>query len=143
MKAFPTVVHMLLEAVEANPEKEALVCLEERLNYREYLNCVLAFAEELSAHQVSGERVALVMGNSNDICIAMFAAHFARAQVVPMNPMYTEHELRPMFEDAEIKVVIYDINNRDCVEKLANEFDIKHKIFIDQENGRRLTVWKE
>jgi hypothetical protein len=32
-----------------------------------------------------------VMANSVDICIAMFAVHAARAQVVPLNPIYTTH----------------------------------------------------
>ena len=142
-KAFPSVVHMLIDAAEKAPGNEASVCLGDRLNYRAYLNCVLGFAEELQELGVDGERIALVMGNSADICIAMFAGHMARAQIVPMNPMYTENELRPMFIDADVKVVIYDSINRDCIEKLATELDIAHRVFIDSENGRRLLEWKD
>ncbi|NKB36848.1 MAG: AMP-binding protein [Gammaproteobacteria bacterium] len=142
-KAFPSVVHMLIDAARNAPGNEAVVCLDERLNYRAYLNCVLGFAEELTQIGVRGERVALVLGNSLDICIAMFGSHLAGAQVVPMNPMYTENELRPMLLDAEVKVIIYDKCNQTCVEKLADELKIPHRIFIDGKSGRRLIEWKD
>ena len=141
-KAFPTVVHMLIDAADSAPENEALVCLGERINYQDYLNCVIEFCDELSRLGVENERVAMVMGNSNDICIAMFAAHMARAQIVPMNPMYTASELRPMLVDAEVKVILYDAISRDCVENLIQELKIPHQIFIDADKGRRLTEWK-
>ncbi len=140
-KPFSTVVHMLIDGAETAPENEALVCLGERLNYRAYLNCVIGFCDELTRLDIAEERVALVMSNSNDICIAMFGAHMARAQVAPMNPMYTENELRPMLVDAAVKVILYDAGSRACVEGLAKELQIPHRIFIDGKNGRRLTEW--
>ncbi len=140
-RLYPTVVHMLIDAADKAGEREALVAGEERLNYRHFLNCTTGFSRELSRLGVRDERVALVMSNSIDICIAMFAAHMARAQIVPMNPMYTEHELRPMLEDAEVRVIIYDRSNRSTVEKIAQELDIPHLIFIDGLDGRRLTEW--
>ncbi|MFT5351812.1 MAG: long-chain acyl-CoA synthetase [Gammaproteobacteria bacterium] len=138
---FPTVVHMLIDAAEKSPEREALACLGERLNYQAYLNCVIGFHDELAQLDVAHERVALVMGNSINICIAMFAAQMARAQIVPMNPMYTEHELRPMLKDAEVKVILYDASNKDCVEKLAKELNIAVQLYIDDEKGKCLTEW--
>ncbi len=142
-KLYPTVVHMLIDATDRAPEREALVAGEERLNYRQFLNCTIGFCRELEQIGIAGERVALVMANSIDICIAMFAAHMAHAQIVPMNPMYTEHELRPMLGDAEVKCIVYDISNRQTVEKLAQELNIPHLIFIDATGGRRLTEWAE
>lgn len=140
-RLYPTVVHMLIDAAEKAPQQEALVAGEERMNYQQFLNCTIGFCNELSLIGVAGERVALVMANSIDICIAMFGAQMAHAQIVPMNPMYTEHELRPMLENAELKVVVYDQSNRETVEKLALELNIRHLIFIDGVNGRRLTEW--
>jgi long-chain acyl-CoA synthetase len=140
-KLYPTVVHMLIDAATIAPEQEALVAGDERLNYRQFLNCTIGFSEELKQLGVSNERVALVMGNSIDICIAMFAAHMALNQIVPINPMYTEHELKPMLVDAEVKCLIYDASNKLTVEKIASELNIPHLFFIDTNNGYRLTNW--
>mgnify|MGYP000355436361 FL=1 len=41
-----TVVHMLAEAARQVPQREALVCADERLNYVQYQRCVAWFAEE-------------------------------------------------------------------------------------------------
>jgi long-chain acyl-CoA synthetase len=138
---YPTVVHMLIDAAEKTPEQEALVAGEERLNYRQFLNCAIGFSNELVQLDGAGERVALIMANSIDMCIAMFGAQMAGAQIVPMNPMYTEHELRPMLEDAEVRVIVYDKSNRGPVEKLAKELNIPDLIFIDAVDGRRLIEW--
>ena len=48
-----------------------------------------------------GSRVALVCANSIDLAIAMFAAHAAGAQAVPINPAYTGREIRHILADAE------------------------------------------
>ena len=77
---FPTVVHMLAAAAVHAPQREALVCAGERLSYEQYLRCVASFAHELIALGVRGKRVGIVLGNSLDICIAMFAVHAAGAQ---------------------------------------------------------------
>jgi len=140
---FPSVVHMLIDAAEKAPDREAVACLGEKLNYRSYLNCVIGFQNELSQLGVRHERVALVMSNSLDICIAMFGAHMAGAQIAPMNPMYTENELRPMLVDADLKVILYDEVNKDCVEKLALELNIPKQLYISANNGRRLTEWSK
>ena len=50
------------------------------LTYRNYASSVATLAEQLSNLGVDGERVALVMGNTIDMAIAMFAIHAAGAQ---------------------------------------------------------------
>jgi long-chain acyl-CoA synthetase len=140
-KLYPTVVHMLIDAAKTAPEQEALVIGDERLSYRQFLSCVIAFSNELTESGITDERVALVMGNSIDICIAMFAAQMSHNQIVPMNPMYTEHELGPMLQDAEVKCIIYDKTNQLTVEKLFAELNIEHSIYVDPGDGRRLIEW--
>ncbi len=140
---YPTVVHTLADAAERAPQREALVCEDERLNYQEYLRCVAGFARELIGFGASGGRVAVVLGNSIDICIAMFAIHAARAQAVPLNPAYTERELRLIFEDAAPHAVIYADDKRTVIEAISDDLDIPHRIRIGGEGGRRFTVWCE
>ena len=103
---YPTAVHMLAAAAERSPDREALVCQDERLSYAQYFRCVAWFSHELVNLGASGKRVGIVLGNSLDICVAMFAAHAASSQVVPCNPMYTERELRTIFEDADLHAII-------------------------------------
>ena len=137
---FPSVVHALADAAAQSPGHEALVMGEERLNYREYLRCVAGFSRELETLGLNGCRVALLMGNSIDVCIAMFAVHAARAEAVPLNPVYTARELLPMLEDAEVSAVIFDEALADVVRDLAAELQIKHLFAIGSDY--RLTEWR-
>jgi long-chain acyl-CoA synthetase len=102
----PSVVHMLADAAARAPDAEALVCGPDRLTYREFARCVAGFGRDLETQGVRGGRVALLMENSIDIVIAMFAAQAAGAQVVPLNPAYTPSELDPILRDAEPAVVL-------------------------------------
>ena len=138
---FPSVVHALVDAAAQSPGHEALAMGEERLNYREYLRCVAGFSRELETLGLNGCRVALLMGNSIDVCIAMFAVHAARAEAVPLNPVYTTRELLPMLEDAEVAAIIYDEPFDAMVRSLAAELKIRHLLAIGA--GRRLTGWRD
>ncbi len=139
---YPSVVHMLDDAARLAPDGEALVCGDERLGYAGYLRCVAGFAHELLGLGARGRRVAIVLGNSIDTCIALFGVHAARAQAVPMNPLYTEHELRPLFADAQLHAVVYAQEHAPRIEALADEFGIEHRIRIGGD-GRRLLQWRD
>jgi long-chain acyl-CoA synthetase len=138
----PTVVHMLAMAAEQVPGREALICQEERLNYAQYLRCVAWFADELVALGARDKRVGIVLGNSLDICIAMFAIHAAGAQAVPCNPLYTGRELRDIFADADLHVLIHADDRGEVVDPIAAELGIPHRIAIGY-GARRLTVWRD
>ena len=86
---------MLAAAAAARPDAEALVCGERRLSYSEYANAVAAFASGLK-----GERIATVMPNSIEACVAMFGVLASGAQLVPLNPLYTPREIDEILEDA-------------------------------------------
>lgn len=136
----PTVVHMLAEAARQVPGREALVCQGERLNYAQYQRCVAWFADELVVLGARDKRVGIVLGNSLDICIAMFAIHAAGAQAVPCNPLYTARELRDIFADADIHVLIHADDKREMIAPIATELGIPQCIAIG-EGARRLTAW--
>ncbi|MCK0509054.1 AMP-binding protein [Aromatoleum anaerobium] len=139
---YPSVVHMLAHAAECAPDREALVCREERLTYREYLRCVAWFADELVGLGATRQRVGIVLSNSADICVAMFGAQAALAQAAPFNPLYTARELRALFADAGLHVIVYDEDKRAIVEPLADELGIPHRICIGA-GARRLTAWRD
>lgn len=138
----PTVVHMLSDASARAGSSDALVCEGRRLNYTEYVRCVGGFATELLQLGVSGNRVALVCGNSIEMCVATFAVHAAGAQVVPINPIYTQRELLQILADAEPLIVVYDGAAAAFVEPLADELGIPHRIKVG-EGARQLDIWKD
>jgi long-chain acyl-CoA synthetase len=140
-KVHDTVVAMLAAAAAESPQQEALVCDGERLSYSQYLRCVAWFARELVELGARGERIGLVLGNSADICVAMFAVHAAGAQAVPCNPLYTERELRAIFADAAPRAVIYSEDKHTLITALAGELKIPHLICVGRE--RHLTTWRD
>jgi long-chain acyl-CoA synthetase len=135
-----TVVHMLRDAAVRHPQGLALVCGEDKLTYAEYAACVSGLARELMTLGAGGGRVALLMGNSVDIAIATFAAQAAGAQVVPLNPAFTRHELAPILENAAASVVIHDVAVAATVDELSRQSAF-HTIAVGP-GARRLTQWR-
>ena len=139
-RSWPTVVDMLEAAAAQAGQAEALVCGSQRLDYATYLACVAGFAHELEALGVCGERVATLLGNSIEACIAAFATLAAGAQQVPLNPLYTEHELLPILQDAEPKVLVVAAASAVVATALAKRLGIAHVIVVGA-SGRALDAW--
>jgi long-chain acyl-CoA synthetase len=140
LRPYPTVVHMLRETASRWPEREAVVCGDERLSYASYLGAIASFASELVSLGARGERVALVLGNGTDICIGTFAAHAAGAQVVPLNPLYSGRELGLILEDAEPRIVVCEAAIVPTLEPILARCGHPQLIVVGGEHGRRLTV---
>jgi long-chain acyl-CoA synthetase len=132
---------MLAEAAARAPAREALAMGEERLTYAEYARCAAGLAAELKALGAAGQRVAFVLGNSLDICIAYFGAHAAGAQAVPLNPLYTPRELEQMLGDAAPMLVLYEPGAAAAVEPVAARLGIPHRWAVGP-GARRLTAWR-
>lgn len=107
-KVHETVVHMLMDAAQRSPDSVALTAGDTALSYRDYAGSVGNLAARLAASGARGGRVALVMGNSIDMAIAMFAIHAAGAQAVPVNPLYTAREVQYILSDAAPVATIHD-----------------------------------
>jgi long-chain acyl-CoA synthetase len=103
-----SVVHLLRDAASECPEAPALFFEGTRLNYAEYAGLVGVVARRLGAHAGVGDRVVLLMRNSLDLAVATLAVHALRAQVVALNPGYSERELALMLADAEPAMVLFD-----------------------------------
>ena len=122
---FPSIVHMLRDAAKQAPEREALVLGERRLTYAHYDRVVTAFAQQLAAAGVRGERVGVLAGNGISICVATFAVLAAGAQMVPLNPGYTRRELQQILDDACPVALICDSDNQHCVQSLRTTHHIE------------------
>jgi long-chain acyl-CoA synthetase len=81
-----SLLEMLYQAVERNPDGEALVCGDERLNYRELLNRSERLAAGMAARGITaGDRVALLLGNRIEFVLVLFAAARLAAITVPIS----------------------------------------------------------
>jgi len=140
-RTYPSVVHMLAEAATLAAEQTALVCGDSTLDYREYARCVGGFANKLIGLGARGERIALVIGNSMEMAIATFAVHAAGAQVVPINPMYTAREMRPILADADPIAVVHDSAAAELVTEIAAELAIADRIAVGP-GGEDLLGWR-
>ena len=122
--ALPTVhdsvVHMLQDAAERRPDAIALKSGSIQLTYRDYAHSVATLAYQLVDLGARGERVALLMGNSIDMAIAMFAIHAAGAQAVPINPLYTAREVQYILSDAVPVATIHDLGVSDLISPLQD-----------------------
>lgn len=122
LRAWPSVLHMLQEAVETAPDRIAVVCGEERLTYRDYMRCIAGLSQELRQRGVvPGDRVVTLLANSADAAVATFAVQASGAQLVPLNPGYTASELEPVLADAEPRVIFHDANLTDRIRAVAPE----------------------
>ena len=139
--AQPTVVQMLAAAAQHSPDGEALVFGARRLDYSTYLACVAGFARELQSLDAAGGRVATLVGNSIDACIAALGTLAAGAQQVPLNPLYTAHELAAIFEDAAATVLVVDAALAAMAEPIARRAGVLHVIAVG-EGARRLDAWR-
>lgn len=127
---FPTVVHMLAAADSAAPNREALVCGTDRLTYQEYARCVAAFAAVLRDAGVGGGRVAVILGNSVDICIALLAVQAAGAQVAPINPLLTEHEIAPLLEDIDAAAIVHDATLAAVIQSVCRRIGVCRQFLV-------------
>jgi long-chain acyl-CoA synthetase len=105
---YPTIVHALAKAAELNPSAPGLMCQERQLTYGEYAQAVAALALVFADLGADRERIAVLMSNSAEAVVALFAGMAARAQVSPLNPAYTERELDPLLRDLDPRILVCD-----------------------------------
>ena len=139
---FPSVLHMLAAAAETSPGREALVCGAVRLTYEEYARCVVGFATELRAAGAKGGRVAVILGNLVEFCIAQLAAHAAGAQVALINPMLTGDEITPLLKDIDAAAIVYDNGVSALIEPLAQSLGVPYRISVSPGDPQGLLRWR-
>ena len=113
----PKSVHeMLANAVARRPHGLALICGEERLSYAELDALVGEAAGGLRALGVEkGDRVAMVLGNSIEFVVVLFAVARLGAVSVPLNIRHTLAENSHIIKDCAAKVVVHEFDLSDRV----------------------------
>lgn len=124
-----TLMHMLLHAAKSNSSGEAIVVVGGvRLSYADLFASVANFADNLKKRGGQSDRIVVALPNSADTVIAILGAMASGAQVVLLNPFYTNRELDPIITDADPLLVV-------CSEEFSN----KHRELL-QRSSRGPTI---
>jgi long-chain acyl-CoA synthetase len=101
-------VHRLLtDAAARDPDAPCTSFYGKRLSFRQIDDFSNRFAMALREMDVlPGDRVALLLPNSPQFLIAYYGATKAGAVVVPLNPLYTVHELAFHFADSGAETAV-------------------------------------
>ena len=117
LKPYPkrTLLDVVSDTVRQRPNHTALIFKGRRLSYLDLEKLSDAFANALVVQGVKrGHRVALLLPNSPQSVIARLGMWKAGGIAVPINPLYTEHELERFLDEcgAETAVVLTHFYNK-------------------------------
>lgn len=129
-QSFATVVDMFWDAVDVAGDRSALLDGDRSLSYRDYGAAVAALATRLIGIGVQQEPVAIMVPNSIEANVAIFAALVAGAQVALLNPAYGAGELAPLVAIARPKVVVTTEGGKAVAEKVAAAHGIETVLII-------------
>jgi long-chain acyl-CoA synthetase len=135
-----SLVHMLLAAVDAQPDLPAVIYEDRRITYAEFGRAVAGFARQLGAAGVKrGERVILLMANSIEMDVALHAVMATGAQVAPINPFLTPSELKKQLTDVQAFAIVADAAYATKAAGIAAEFGGAQ--FVLGAGGQTIDAW--
>jgi long-chain acyl-CoA synthetase len=142
LPSYESLVHMLAAAVEAHPQVAAVIYEDLAITYAEFGRATAGLARQLAAAGAGrGERVILLMTNSIEMDVALMAVMATGAQVAPINPFLTVHELQKQLVDVEACAVIGDAGTAEKVAFVAKQFGIRTQLTLGK-GGVALDAWR-
>ncbi len=104
-----SVYAMLEQAAQRYPQRDALVCGDERLHWQDVLDRTAALAAGLAQRGVGvGDRVAMLIGNRNEFVITLFAIIRLGAIAVPLSTREQTPGLAYMLNDCGAMLIVHD-----------------------------------
>jgi acyl-CoA synthetase (AMP-forming)/AMP-acid ligase II len=96
-------------AVDAFPERTAIICGERQITYRDLEDEANRFAHHLAAEGVRpGDHVGFYARNSIEVVATLLAACKLRAAAININYRYGKNELAYHLRDADLSAIVYD-----------------------------------
>ncbi len=126
---YSSLVQLLEESFSKFADRNAFVCMDKFLTYRE----LDAYSQKLAAWLQSrgltpGARVALMMPNVLQYPIALAAVLRAGYVVVNVNPLYTARELEHQITDSGAEAIIVLENFAHTVQKVMGKTPLRHVV---------------
>jgi long-chain acyl-CoA synthetase len=141
LSRYRTVVDVLEESFKKFADRQAVVCMDSPLTYREVDDMSRALAAWLQSKGLPrGARVGLMMPNVPQYMVAIAAVLRAGYVVVNINPLYTARELSHQLHDSGAKALIVLENFACTVEGALADSDVQHVVLASV--GELLGFWR-
>lgn len=116
---------MLLDSAMKYPEKEAIVCYEDRISYRDLLNNVLVEASLLKEIMDGDQnRIMFCAHNSIHLIEMMLACWFSGNVACPVNWRLSCNELSKVMEEGCFDYCFTDFRNNEAIQHAVNKRNI-------------------
>ncbi|OEZ85347.1 long-chain-fatty-acid--CoA ligase [Janthinobacterium sp. HH106] len=126
---YRSVTHLLEESFQKYADRNAFVCMDKFLTYRELDQLSLQMGAWLQSKGLQrGARVAIMLPNVLQYPVAMAAILRAGYTVVNVNPLYTPRELQHQLVDSGSEAIIVLENFATTVEQVLRHTQVKHVI---------------
>ncbi|OXM58041.1 acyl-CoA synthetase [Amycolatopsis thailandensis] len=127
------IADLLEHAVDAVPERIAVVCGDRRVTFAELEERANRLAHHLAAHGVGpGSHIGVYSRNSIEALESMIAAYKLRAIAVNVNYRYVHGELRYLFDNADLVALVHEREYSDKVAAVLPEAPkLKHVVVVD------------
>ncbi|MEC3955368.1 acyl-CoA synthetase [Nocardia sp. CDC153] len=114
-----TIADLFEHAVDAVPDRIALICADRRLNYRELDERANRLAHHLAARGIAaGDHVGIYSRNSVEALETMLATYKLRAVSVCVNYRYVADEVRYIVDNADLKALVHEARYGDIVAEI-------------------------
>ncbi|GAB2568125.1 acyl-CoA synthetase [Nocardia heshunensis] len=111
------VADLFEHTADAVPERIALICEDRQLTYRELDEQANRLAKHLAANGIRpGDHVGIYARNRIETVVTMLATYKVRAVSVAVNYRYVVEEVRYLFDNADLNVLVHE---REYSEKVA------------------------
>lgn len=139
--AYHSVSDLLEQAFHRHAQRDACVCMDTRLSFRDIDNLSQALGAWLQSLGVAkGSRVAVMMPNIPQYLVAIAGVLRAGYVVVNVNPLYTARELEHQLNDSGATVVIVLENFANVLEEVVERTAVKHVVLTAL--GDLLGFWR-
>lgn len=136
---FANLNHMWRAAAQRNPQREALVCGQQRISWQEFDDQVMRLAAGLQAQGIiKGERVALLLSNESEFVLACYASWAIGAIVVPLSTREQMPGVTYILNDSGAIALIYDDNLQEIVPSLGETPQLKQHIVVGDAQDQAL-----
>lgn len=140
--AFPSVVHMLDEAMHKFGDRVAFHSFGNAISYADTDRLARDFAAYLQNDLgvKKGDRVAVMMPNLLAFPIAMLGIIRAGGVQVNVNPLYTPRELEHQLNDAGVEVIVVFTGSTPTLAAIIDKTHVKKVVAVSFEDGGALHV---
>ncbi|RTL21881.1 MAG: long-chain-fatty-acid--CoA ligase [Burkholderiales bacterium] len=138
---YGSLVDLLNEAFRKHAQRDAAICMGQRISFREIDRLSEQLGAWLQAQGLKqGDRVAIMMPNLLQYGVAIAAILRAGFVVVNVNPLYTPRELQHQLKDSGARAIIVLENFAHTLAEVIDATEVHHVVLASM--GDLLNWWK-